>query len=181
MSTESLRDFLAKREKELTASINQMRRAIIPFESELAEVRRAKAAVGLTDTKEHEKLQTQYMLIGPDATRGLANPYLRKSMKQLAVEALKTEFKKGATAAQLLQFFHDAWGRTDISRESLSPQLSRLKASGVLLLDGKTWFLGSENSKKTEAADDTSVGEASAASDQKTRAEGREAGPGGGT
>ena len=62
-------------------------------------------------------------------------------MKQLTLKALNEHFQKGATARQLLRFFKDAWGRDDVVRSSLSPQLTRLKNDGKIRRDGIRWFL----------------------------------------
>jgi hypothetical protein len=65
-------------------------------------------------------------------------------MKQLVREALSKKFSDGATARQLLDLFHHEWGRIDIIRSSLSPQLSRLSKDGVNWRDGLVWRLADE-------------------------------------
>jgi hypothetical protein len=63
------------------------------------------------------------------------------TLKNLVIKALKEHFPKGADANQLVEFFHNSWGRTDVMRSSLSPQLSRLKVDKVLDLNGRVWTL----------------------------------------
>ena len=52
-----------------------------------------------------------------------------------------SSFRWGATANELVEFFHNAWGRRDVVRSSLSPQLSRLKDEGFIDREGYNWFL----------------------------------------
>jgi hypothetical protein len=62
-------------------------------------------------------------------------------MKQLVVKALAEHFEKGATVNEMIDFFRDAWGR-DVTRQSLSPQLSRLLRDGSIAHgDGRKWIL----------------------------------------
>jgi hypothetical protein len=66
-------------------------------------------------------------------------------MKQLVRKALSEHFVNGATANELLAHFRDVYGRSDVVRTSLSPQLSRLKQEGDIILRGKRWYLAGEN------------------------------------
>jgi hypothetical protein len=68
-------------------------------------------------------------------------------MKQLAVRALQDHFPYGATANQLLALFKSAYGR-EIPRESLSPQLSRLKEDKIIVLEGKLWKIALSERKE---------------------------------
>jgi hypothetical protein len=72
------------------------------------------------------------------------SPYEYLTMKQLIMKALTGHFMSGATAKQLREFFRDAWAR-DIDRESLSPQLSRLRNDKIIDRDGNVWFLVKKN------------------------------------
>jgi hypothetical protein len=74
-------------------------------------------------------------------------------MKQLVLKALEEHFPNGATAIQLIDFFHNAWGRTDVIRSSLSPQLSRLKVEKDIILSGKTWTLAAPKNAEAPAED----------------------------
>lgn len=68
------------------------------------------------------------------------SPYARMTMKDLVRKALGERFKDGATAAQLIEFFRNAWDR-HIERANLSPQLSRLKQDREIDRRGNVWFL----------------------------------------
>jgi hypothetical protein len=142
--SEPLKDYLPKREKELLEIIDKHRREVAPFEAELAEVRRLRASLagvplvpngiprGLSSSRSGSP---QLNFAAPE------NPYEKLSMKALSLRALKHHFPRGATAAELLDFFHGAWGRTDVKRESLSPQLSRLRQEGRILFKDRLWIL----------------------------------------
>jgi hypothetical protein len=60
------------------------------------------------------------------------------TIKQLIIKSLTDHFRDGATAAELIEFIGNAYGR-QIERSSFSPQLSRLREEGMvrLLLSGK--------------------------------------------
>jgi hypothetical protein len=73
--------------------------------------------------------------------RSPTSPYRNMTMKQLVRHALTEHFADGATANQLIELFHHRFGRDDIVRSSLSPQLSRLGADKVLERDGLVWRL----------------------------------------
>jgi hypothetical protein len=69
------------------------------------------------------------------------SPYYQYStIKQLIKKALTEHFQSGATAFQLREFFRDAWAR-NIDRESISPQLSRLRSEKIIDREGNVWFL----------------------------------------
>lgn len=63
------------------------------------------------------------------------------TMKALVLEALEQHFPQGANVGDLLRCFSDIYKRSDIARTSLSPQLTRLKEEGQIVLDGRTWRL----------------------------------------
>jgi hypothetical protein len=62
-------------------------------------------------------------------------------MKELTQKALAEAFPNGASANDLIFYFKKKWGRDDIVRSSLSPQLSRLRAEGLIRRDGRLWLL----------------------------------------
>lgn len=130
----SVRDFLAQREQELAAQLDELRKKREPLENELADVRRARAALGpepptLLDV-------VRQLAKGPPSSN-----FADWTLKQMTMRALQDHFPEGATAQTLLEFFRAAYGR-EIARESLSPQLSRLAdKDGLIMRDGKTWKL----------------------------------------
>jgi hypothetical protein len=108
-----VRDYLCERELDLQKQIDALYAEIRPLEAEMAEIRRAKGALGLS--------------IERKSAAALPN----MTMKQLIIKALVEHFPDGARARDLREFFCDAWGR-DIPRTHLSPQLSRLKSVNII-------------------------------------------------
>src|SRR4051812_30849466 len=153
----SVRESLAKMEKDLVAEIGRRRADLLPLERELADVRRARAAlpdyviadgqkrVFMVDMKESAKATEQVEAFSDYMSRKFRleqdSPYGKLTMKELTIQALRDHFPDGATASKLLEFFSAAWGRNDVIRSSLSPQLSRLKRDGWINRDGLRWFL----------------------------------------
>ena len=157
----ALRQFLAQHEENLTAQIAALRADLNPIEAELAEVRRAKGALGLfvtgfAPTVIVSAAGAAFATSGAAAVgevvrnapllpiRGSGNvtlddvtagrppsPYDHLTMKELVVKVLTEHFPNGATTRQMLDFFRDAWGR-NIERQNLSPQISRLYQEGVI-------------------------------------------------
>jgi hypothetical protein len=153
----SLREYLDGREKTLVREIASLREELVPLESELADVRKAKSALA----REEQTAAAPPPASAPDVPPGTKpSPYQHLTMKELTLKALKEKFPMGATANDLLEFFGNAWGRTDVVRSSLSPQLSRLKWEGKIGLDGYVWFL-LEPPKKVEAPTEDQSGGAS--------------------
>lgn len=150
-----LRSYLDEREKALEAEIAKLRGQVVPLERELFEVRIAKRAVGrhsseplqqplfspsekISVDQEAEKVWKQYRAI--QAERALS-PYARMTIKDLVLKALEEQFPSGATARQMLDLFANAWGRGEVVRTSLSPQLSRLRAEHKIDRNGSLWFV----------------------------------------
>jgi len=167
---ETLRDFLDRRERELSEGIAVIHGQLVFKEKELAEIRRAKGALGIPVV---HHLSAENLAAGspqftaPTATLAdapslvfennsldvtahrqaaetigtpIPSPYQDLTMKQLVKKALKEHFADGASTNQLREFFRDAWGR-DIERTSLSPQLSRLYTDQIIDRRGGRWFL----------------------------------------
>jgi hypothetical protein len=167
----NLRQFLENRERELMEEIADLHGQLAPKEAELAEIRRAKAAIGMaaptpggaTGVSFSESSHQQgdagctftssgvvdlpaHLAASSGATEPVyvperRSPYDGMTMKQLVVKVLREHFHNGATTRQMLEFFRDAWGR-DIERTNLSPQLSRLSQEGIIdRLDDGQWHL----------------------------------------
>jgi hypothetical protein len=152
----NVRDILAGHEAGLIDRLEKLRTQMIPLERELAEVRRAILALESTD---YGPQQRQMIFPGSDSDlspEGPASeltsiiyfdafrrtsPYAKLTIKALVRKALDEQFQRGATASELLDFFRNAWGRADVVRTSLSPQLSRLKQDGEVILVGQRWML----------------------------------------
>ncbi len=147
----TLREFLEARECELVDEIGALRGDLVPKEAELAEIRRAKVAIGmLHPVSASFRMNMEIGTTGDDrggkedagaADAESPSPYVGLTMKRLVIKALMEHFHKGATTRQLLDFFRHAWNR-DISRASLTPQLSRLFQDRIIgRADDRYWFL----------------------------------------
>jgi len=159
--SDTLRNILDRREAELSELLADLRTQMAPLEQELRDVRVARQAIAA-----QPKLQPN----GFEATeRAMAyfngqpfrpTEYQNWTMKQLVRKALKERFSEGATARQLLDLFHDEWGRIDIVRSSLSPQLSRLSKEGVIYRKALIWHLDDDGQRQIFGETHTENGEA---------------------
>jgi hypothetical protein len=153
----SVRELLDDHISTILSQIGPVRLQLAGMERELADARKARNALSQegdapsrTDAlaeaiKERMRRHEAYMAEAKDkagpAEEQPNSPYAKLTMKQLVRKALSEHFANGATAIEMLDFFRDAWGRDDVVRTSLSPQLSRLKRDGEIELDGMTWRL----------------------------------------
>lgn len=152
----SVRELLDEHITNILAQLDPVRAQVAVLERELADARRARAAItsetasAIAETNVNRLLRVggaRPVFYGGGEARDLTppeSPYAQLTMKQLVRKALGEHFPNGATAAELMDFFADAWGRNDIVRTSLSPQLSRLKREGDITLRGKTWYLADD-------------------------------------
>jgi hypothetical protein len=139
METPTVR-LLHERRVEVLNDLDKYRPRVARLEEELAQIDRALVAaegpILITGNESSEKAKVYHAR--------LANPTIASlTIKEMVVKALGEHFISGATSQQLLQFFERQWGRKEM-RTSLSPQLSRLKESGIINLQGKLWRLGRE-------------------------------------
>lgn len=81
------------------------------------------------------------------------SPYFRLTIKQLVRKALDEHFQDGATAKEMLHLFENVYGRGDIARTSLSPQLSRLREDGIIFRNGHVWRLRQTRPDEKAATD----------------------------
>jgi hypothetical protein len=164
----SVREMLEEHEKAIVAKLKALRDQITPLEQELLDVRMAKGALQRdaaiarepqlalarpTMVRVHSVTSdtaTTNVIPTTDATR---SPYFRFTFKELVVKALAEHFPQGATANQMLDLFANVWGRGDIVRTSLSPQLSRLKDENRIFREGHVWHLRRHRSGEKTAAD----------------------------
>lgn len=138
-----LAEILKHHEADLKKRVRELIEQLGPLEAELADVRRAQAA--LTTRESEEERRKLALQEAEDAFEPVEidefHRYRTLSMKQLTITALSQHFEKGATAQQLLAFFRDAYGRGDVIRSSLSPQLTRLKRENKIYREGLVWKL----------------------------------------
>lgn len=157
-----VRTYLKDRQNLLEGEIAKLRAQLIPLERELFEIKIAQRALGRQSNEPSQQplfaedgggsideeaaaIWRQYKAV--EAERVLS-PYARSTIKELVLRALTEQFWSGATAQQLLDLFADAWGRPEIVRTSLSPQLSRLKAEHKIDRNGTLWFIRDPKSEK---------------------------------
>lgn len=166
----NVRSLLDEHEAATLNRIEKLRAELVPLERELLEIRLAKSALERSPANLNQP--ELFSISGSDprmdsgGTGRLRNlilhrtfalppsPYARFTIKELVLKALDEQFEDGATAAQLLDLFANAWGRQDIVRTSLSPQLSRLKQEGQLVLDGQIWRIRRPHQLENETAAD---------------------------
>lgn len=162
-----IRTYLSEREQRLKSELAALRARIAPIERELFEIGQAQKAVGNVAA---EPFQAPLFQTGPDEhvddeaadlwkeykrvlAERAANPYFKLTIKDLVLKALREQFQSGATAQDLLEFFESAWGRDDIPRTSLSPQLSRLRTEQKIDRNGSMWFARELASDEKAATD----------------------------
>lgn len=121
------RPLLQRREAELMEQLASVRR-------ELRELDRAEAAI--TDKEPAPKVAV------PEPDENMP------TIKEMVVEVLGL-LPEGAEALKILRLINERFG-TNLQRESLSPQLSRLKKAETIRLEGRTWFLNEEGSAEAE-------------------------------
>lgn len=119
MANPTLRDFIATRRAEIKEAMASMR-------SELKELDAAEAALGTKESAPQAR---------PTTSRG------DMTIQDMAQAVLQSA-DAGLDANEILAAIKQAFGK-DIPRNSLSPQLSRLKDAGKVIVEGKTWKLAS--------------------------------------
>jgi hypothetical protein len=144
-------ELLLEAEAAFVAKVEYLQAQLDPVQRELATVRRAlKAARGPQPSSDQLQLLPSSGSEATEASRNhfmaypddvLTKQYRHLTMKQLVRRALQEHFTEGATAKQMLELFRHEWGRDDVVRTSLSPQLTRLKREGVIALHGLVWHL----------------------------------------
>jgi hypothetical protein len=132
MGAMALWDYLEKRERETLAKLEELERQRLPLLADLEETRVAKKALRPNE-------MPLFRQVGASSDLSVQF-YKGLTLKALVLRALAEHFVEGATAHELLEYFETAYARS-VARESLSPQLSRLKDEQKIVLDGKHWRL----------------------------------------
>jgi DNA-binding transcriptional ArsR family regulator len=151
------------REKELESQISVMRGHLKPMEEELAQVRKIKQF--LADAREAglTELTSEATLPPP------VDPDAKITIKEMILAALRDHFHDGASPTELSDYMKSAYGK-DVDRNSISPQLSRLKEEGMVdMLSNGKWKLsrhglgilryGNQPPRKYLAAGDMTLGD----------------------
>jgi hypothetical protein len=120
MSSETLREFIERREKELRHHEAALEAQLSIIKAELQELAVAKSGVGDAQFAREEKEIFTYAVMDPHAT-----------IKELAIQALLDRFPKGAMLNTIRDFIRDAYGRS-IAPSSLRTQMHRLKEAGII-------------------------------------------------
>jgi DNA-binding transcriptional ArsR family regulator len=147
MAGPKLADYLEIRERELESQISNVRGHLAPLEAELDQVRKMRSliahgrAAGLTDLASDFVLpdppvpgpiEQVAQAIQPALTQLLAAANSESlTIKEMILRALRDHFPKGASPSDLRDYIRDAFGK-EIDRNSISPQLSRLREEGVV-------------------------------------------------
>jgi len=151
---ETLRDFLERRERELTQQIRALHMQMAPMEIEITEIRRSKAALGLPPATATADFVapvgpvplTTRSIERPNRCRMIAKairdkPLGEMSIKQLIIKALFERFKEGVTPLELSHFLSETYRRA-IGSGSIRPIMARLKEDGMVVRNAESkWLL----------------------------------------
>ncbi|MFG1271646.1 hypothetical protein [Xanthobacter flavus] len=137
-ANETLASFIVRRRREILAAREALLAQIEALDSESDLIEKAAKAAGIVEEFEAvDRIPPTLGMRGPDRPRQRILP--ERTIKEAVVEILR-EARHGMTALQILPLVNERLN-VDYPRTSLSPQLSRLKAEGVLLRDGIVWSL----------------------------------------
>lgn len=162
---ETLSDFILRRRREIAEALDRLQAEVQALELEFDQIDKAARAAGIEENAvATERYREQNGLFVVEKTRQRIVP--ERTIKETVVELLK-EAGHGMTALQILPQVNKRLG-VDYPRTSLSPQLSRLKADGVLVRNGVVWSLALAPEKEevpTAGAEGTSTPETEEGSD----------------
>ena len=147
---ESLPTFIVRRLSELASEEKDVRANLRSIQEEQDQLHRAAQGAGIVIPADIESaLDNATDDIYPMTKRKVSE----KTIKETVIEILK-EAGRPLTALQILPVINDRLN-ADYPRSSLSPQLSRLKADGLIELNGRNWCLASSFAKTNEAEEVT--------------------------
>lgn len=130
-------EFIARRRQELSAEEAELRQRLEVVRSELKGLEEAEAAAERSKTPESELKR---------AIRKRASGIKPGTIMESIVNIL-SEHESGLSAMEILKEIRTRGTHGMLKRESLSPQLSRLRQSGYIDLEGSIWML---TKKETE-------------------------------
>src|ERR1700683_2031813 len=119
----SAHEFIYRRHWELSKEIAALRSALAPKEKELADVQTAMEKLGIAGTVRVDDL--------PELGVTIEVVEAPATIKQMIVSELTHLFHNGASPAELRDYMSMTLGR-DVDRNSISPQLARLREQGVV-------------------------------------------------
>lgn len=130
MST--LREFIANRRSEIKSEMDKLK----------AEIRELDLAEQALEPKRHTTI-----IFGGGAGKSWKRPTIIGMVKDVLLK-----FPDGADAQAIINAVKEKFG-VDVPRSSMSPQLSRLKADGVLEMENNIWRLADSKGQKAEGSD----------------------------
>ena len=159
MAGPKLADYLEIRERELESQISNVRGHLASLETELAQVRKIRSLIAdaraagfidlasdavLPDPPAQSSLEQVAQAFQPAVSQLLAAQQLAfaesepLTIKEMILRALRDHFEKGASPSELRDYMRAAFGK-EVDRNSISPQLARLREDGMvdMLNDGK--------------------------------------------
>jgi hypothetical protein len=157
LSEEPLADYLKRRERELVQQTAAIRGLLAPKEKQLEEIRQAMKAIGIKPSYVEQLMPfldlagdsrpMHGVLNSPQTTpiNGIlnaapfpwepGNPLAQLveplTIKEMILHALNDHFHQGATPSELRDYMRTAYSR-DVDRNSISPQLARLREEGLV-------------------------------------------------
>jgi DNA-binding transcriptional ArsR family regulator len=137
--SEGLEAYLRRRERELIQQTAALRGLLAPKEKELTDVRQAMNAIGLPPSYVDElrpfldgdQDEPAYVYNSEEDTTALQALAESLTIKEMILRALNDHFHQGATPSELSEYMRTAY-RRDIDRNSISPQLARLREEGLV-------------------------------------------------
>lgn len=127
---ESTADILLAHKQKLVAELALAKAKVESIETEIANV---DSAIGSLP-------QTPAPAQKPAPVR-MRHDGRRMSVKAMVLESLELHLPDGGEVHDLLNCFATVYGRDDVARTSLSPQLTTLKNEGKISRDGMIWRL----------------------------------------
>ena len=149
---EDLATFALRRKKELEAQISALRGLLVPKEAELDQINQVIATLGHNKKQEPSESDfTDGQQVDPPHAATLPksvtiNGYaVHLTIKEMILSALRDHFHEGATPSELSEYFRMVYSK-DVDRNSISPQLARLREEGLVeninALSGKWQIVG---------------------------------------
>lgn len=137
-ANETLAEFIVRRRREIAEAQDRLRLELDALDKEFDQIDKAARAAGIEENAfVAERYREQSGLFTVERAR--QRVVAEKTIKEAVLEILK-DAGRGMTALEILPEVNRRLN-VDYPRTSLSPQLSRLKADGLLEREGIVWSL----------------------------------------